>query len=295
MKKKHIVVSEKIKDTVDISKGVFRPSIDDTYHITDTQRDLFNRVSKGAKTSLQKILLKGPPGAGKTEMAIQFAARNKMPMLIMDCANMREPRDWFGYKTIVDGKIIWHESLFDKVVTAGNHVILFDEINRVHPSVLNTLLPLLDRRGFTYLEEKGGCITVGNNTVMFATMNEGMQFTGTTATDAALKDRWGRVVEVSYLPKKEEIDVLCTRTGISPRDAEKLVDIANQIRKKSTGLDATFIGGFSTRQLIICAEDFKIDGVDTLTYTMSNLFDASTGSDSERAAVMQLIQGKFGR
>lgn len=275
--------------------GVFYPEINDTYFITPDVVSLFKRISKLSEGKTQKVLLKGPHGAGKTEMAMQFAARSKRPMIIMDCANLKEPRDWFGYKTIEDGNVVWHESQFDKVVTAGNHVILLDEANRVHPSIMNTLLPLLDGRGFTYLEEKGDCIKVGPGTVFFSTMNEGAAYTGTTSTDMALRDRLGqRIVEVTYLPKDKEVDVLIARTGIAEKAAKALVDIANQIRKKSVGLGSSFSDGFSTRQLIACAEDFVIDGVESLTFTMTNLFSADGGTNSERAAVLQLIQGKFG-
>lgn len=281
----------------DSSRGVFLPEINDTYYITPDIISLFKRIAKmsDSRPSVsQKVMLRGPHGAGKTEMAMQFAARNKMPMIIMDCANLKEPRDWFGYKTIEDGNVVWHESQFDKVVTAGNHVILLDEINRVHPNILNTLLPLLDGRGFTYLEEKGDTIKIGPKTVFFATMNEGAAYTGTASTDIAMRDRWQRMVEVTYLPKEKEVDVLIARTGIAEKAAKALVDIANQIRKKSTGLGSSFSDGFSTRQLIACAEDFVIDGVESLTFTMTNLFSADGGTNSERAAVLQLIQGKFG-
>jgi midasin (ATPase involved in ribosome maturation) len=276
------------------NNGVFRPEINLTYFITPEIKSLFNRIEKRVGDKPQKVLMKGPHGSGKTEMAMQFAARYGYPMLIMDCANLREPRDWFGYKTIENGEVVWHESQFDKIVSLGGHVILLDEINRVHPNVLNTLLPLLDGRGFTYLEEKGDNITVGSKTVFFSTMNEGSEYTGTNSTDAAMKDRWGRIVEVSYLPADKEVDILVARTGINSKDASNLVDIANQIRMKSVGISSSFSFSFSTRQLIACAEDFVIDGVESLTYTMINLFSSDGGANSERAAVLQLIEGKFG-
>lgn len=280
---------------MDMNHGVFVPEVNDTYYITPDIASLFKRVNKLSEVGTQKILLRGPHGAGKTEMAMQFAARFKKPMIIMDCANLKEPRDWFGYKTIEGGEVVWHESQFDKVVSAGNHVILLDEANRVHPTIMNTLLPILDGRGFTYLEEKGGCIKVGPGTVFFSTMNEGAAYTGTASADAALRDRLGqRIVEVTYLPKDKEVDVLIARTGIAEKAAKALVDIANQIRKKSTGIGSSFSDGFSTRQLIACAEDFIVDGVESLTFTMTNLFSAEGGTNSERAAVLQLIQGKFG-
>ena len=277
-----------------MNNGIFNPIVNDTYFIEEDISALFGRIEKNRHNKTQKILLQGPHGAGKTEMAMQYAALNNLPMLIMDCANLREPRDWFGYKKIENGNIVWQESQFDRAIQAGNTVILLDEINRVHPSVLNTLLPLLDNREFTYLQEKGNNIRLGKGMVFFATMNEGAGYSGTSATDYALRDRFSRVVEVKYLLPTKERELLVKRTGIEEDDAASLIDIANQIRKKSVGLNSSYSGGFSTRQLIAAAEDFVDGGVDSLTFTISNLFSSEGGTTSERASVLQLIQGKFG-
>lgn len=274
--------------------GIFTPALNKSYYINSDIENLFSYVEKQRATKTQKVLLKGPHGAGKTEMAMHYAATHKLPMLIMDCANLREPRDWFGYKKIEKSKIVWHPSQFDKAISGGNIVILLDEINRVHPSILNTLLPLLDSRGFTYLEEKGENITVGNGVVFFATMNEGAVYTGTTAMDVALKDRFPRIIEVKYLERDKEIKLLITRTGIDEEDAANLVEIASQIRQKSTGIGSAFTNSMSTRQLIAAAEDFVDGGVDSLTFTITNSFSPEGGTSSERASVLQLIQGKFG-
>ena len=192
--------------------GVFTPVINENFVIDSNIERLFARISRLREASPQKCLLVGPHGAGKTELAMQFAAVSQLPMLIMDCANLREPRDWFGSRNVTDGAITWKASVFDKAVSAGNHVILLDELNRVHPSVLNTLIPLLDGRGFTYLEEKGDVIRVGEGTVFFASMNDGHQYTGTMTTDVALSDRFQRRVEVKYLPKDKEVALLMART-----------------------------------------------------------------------------------
>lgn len=277
-----------------MNNGIFNPVVNDTYFIDEDIQNLFNRIEKNRSNKTQKILLQGPHGAGKTEMAMHYAAIHNLPMLIMDCANLREARDWFGYKKIENGNVVWHESQFDRAIQDGNMVVLLDEINRVHPNVMNTLLPLLDNREFTYLEEKNDIIKLGRGIVFFATMNEGAGYSGTSATDNALRDRFSRVVEVKYLAPEKETELLVKRTGIEIKDANGLVDIANQIRKKSMGIASSFSSGFSTRQLIAAAEDFVDGGVDSLTFTISNLFSSEGGTTSERASVLQLIQGKFG-
>jgi hypothetical protein len=274
--------------------GVFNPKPDETYIIDEQVGQLFKILQISRKNCPQNVNLVGPHGCGKTELAIQFAARLNLPLLIMDCANLREARDWFGYKSAKDGTVFWHESQFVKAVEAGNHVILLDELNRANPHLLNTLMPLLDARRFTYLEEKGDKICVGPGTVFFASMNEGAGYTGTSALDRAIRDRFPRVVELTYLGEKDEIRLLVNRVGISEEIATRLVGMANKIRQDATGLSAALTESMSTRQLIAAAHDFAIGGVETLTFTISNHFSADGDDDSERVRVQNIIQGKFG-
>lgn len=274
--------------------GVFMPKPDSTYIINDNTESLFRILQVSRKHAPQNVNLIGPHGCGKTELAIQFAARCNVPMLIMDCANLREARDWFGFKTAREGTVYWHESQFVRAVEAGNHVILLDELNRANPHILNTLMPLLDGRRFTFLEEKGDKICVGPGTVFFATMNEGAGYTGTASLDRAFRDRFPRVVELTYLGEKDEINLLVNRVGIDKGIAKLLVEMANKIRQDSTGLAASLTESISTRQLLAAAADFAIGGVETLQFTISNHFSPDGDDDSERVKVQNIIQGKFG-
>lgn len=232
---------------------------------------------------------------GKTELAIEYAAQHKLPVLVMDCANVREARDWFGYRTIAAGTVKWKCSLFDKAVAQGHTVVVLDELPRVSPTVLNTLFPLLDRRRFTYIEEKGSILRVGPGTIFFATMNEGYAYTGNTSIDAALTDRFSRRIEVDYLKPSDESKVLQSRTGIPKDDADKLVDLALTIRKKAVGVGATLTKTVSTRQLIAAASDFVALGAEGLAYNLTNHYAAEGGETGERAQLLQMVQGKFGK
>jgi MoxR-like ATPase len=276
------------------ANGVFMPSADETYIINEQVAQLFKILQISRQNCPQNVRLVGPHGCGKTELAIQFAARLGLPLLIMDCANLREARDWFGYKTAREGTVYWHESQFVQAVAAGNHVILLDELNRANPHLLNTLMPLLDARRFTFLEEKGDKICVGPGTVFFASMNEGAGYTGTSALDRAIRDRFPRAVELTYLGEKDETALLMKRVGVDEDIANRLVQMANKIRQDSTGISASLTESLSTRQLIAAAHDFAIGGVETLTFTIINHFSADGDDDSERVRVQNIIQGKFG-
>jgi MoxR-like ATPase len=274
--------------------GVFYPVVDPTYRLHEDTKVLYSVIDAGRAHKPQNVMFKGPHGCGKTEAALQYAAIHGLPVLVMDCANLREPRDWFGYKTLVNGTIQWVTSGFVKAIKRGDVVIVLDEANRVPPAVMNTLLPLLDDRRFTYLEELRETIEVGPGTVFIASANEGSRYTGTSAMDAALRDRFRRIVEFTYLSDKEEVALLQERTGINEKDAVKLVHIANTIRAKASGLEATFSTSVSTRQLLTAAEDLMAAGPSTLTFSIANHFSAEGAADSERYQVLQLIKGKFG-
>jgi nitric oxide reductase NorQ protein len=274
--------------------GVFYPKPDKTYIINKQIEGLFKILEASGKKCPQNVNLIGPHGCGKTELAIQFAARLNRPLLIMDCANLREARDWFGYKTAKEGTVYWHESQFVRAVQAGGHVILLDELNRANPNLLNTLMPILDARRFTYLEERGDKIIVGPETVFFASMNEGAGYTGTSALDRAIRDRFPRAVELTYLGESDETKLLTARTGVDKDIATRLVQMANKIRQDATGLSATLTESLSTRQLLAAAHDFALGGVDTLQFTITNHFSPDGDEDSERVKVQSLIQGKFG-
>jgi MoxR-like ATPase len=277
-----------------LSTGLFFPKPDPTYHINPDMEELMEHVNVVRAITPQNVGLVGPHGCGKTEWAIQFAARYKLGCLIMDAANIREPRDWFGYRDYDGSRIIWRRSLFDRAISEGNVVVVLDELPRAVSSVLNTLFPILDARRFTYLEEKGEVIRVGNGTVFVATMNDGMQYTGNNTLDAALRDRFPRRVEVNYLPPGDESEVLIRRTGISEDDAMKLTDLALTVRQKASGFGASLTQTLSTRQLLAAAHEFKSLGVKGLRYTIINHFSSEGGDTSERAQVLQMVQGKFG-
>ena len=242
----------------------------------------------------ENLLLTGPHGCGKTSLPRWFAARHNMPILIVDCANTREPRDLLGMKTVDGGSIGWQRSQFDLCLEAGNHVIVLDEISRCSDAVRNILFPLLDHRRQTFLEERGDFIRVGKGTVLFATINIGFQYTGSGTVDAALDDRFVKKIEVNYLPLEKEADVLVKRTGINRTDALKLAEVAESVRKSAMGNGATLTRTISTRQLVEAAESYKSIGVSGLTYTISNHFCAEGGTESERQQVLLILQGKFG-
>lgn len=278
--------------------GVYYPEQDKTFVMADHMIKMFGhlmmRASQGSNP--ENILLKGPQGCGKTETAMQFAAIAGLPVLKINCALIREPRDWFGYKSAEGGAVFWVQSEFSKLIERGGAVVLLDEISRATPPVLNAILPLLDSTGFTFLEEVKQTIRRGPDLYFFATANIGNQFTGTYgALDKALDDRFAIRINVNYLTPDKEAGLLVARTGINKKQAEKLVKVANLVRTNSS---ANFGGKLSTtistRNLLDTAILYQSLGNDAFEYTILPMFCSKGGTKSQEAEVRQIIQSQFG-
>lgn len=278
--------------------GVLRPEVDSTFIMKPGLEQLFGHLLQRGSTGHrpENVLLQGPQGCGKTETALQFAARAGLPVLKINCALIREPRDWFGYKSVEGGNVFWVKSEFAKLVERGGAVVLLDEISRATPPVLNSLLPLLDGTGVTFLEEVKQVVRRGPDLYFFATANIGNQFTGTYGKlDKALDDRFAVRIKATYLPADKEQSLLVTRTGIANDVARRMVKIANKVRKNSSAafggkLSATI----STRSLLDTAVLFQSLGPDAFEYTIVPLFSSKGGASSQEAEVRQIIQSQFG-
>ena len=240
------------------------------------------------------LLITGPSGCGKTTFAQWLGAKYKMPVCIIHIANFRETRDLFGHKDYDGTAIVWKRSLLDKAFGLGNHIIVFDEINRAVDSIRNGLMPLLDHQQRTWLDEKGDWVVNAKGNIVIGTANIGIEFTGTSALDAALESRFKLREEVTFLKPNEEAGVLVSRTGIKRDDALKLAEVAETIRTKAVSHEATLTRTISTRQLCEAAEWYQTMGVSGLRYTLANHFSAEGGENSERTQVLQTIQLKFG-
>lgn len=279
--------------------GMLVPSLDKRYYVAEDHERLLAVVNGLSKSSSQNVMIVGPQGNGKTELAIWFAAKHSRPLIIMNCATIREPKDWFGYKSAKDGSIFWHRSEFVKAVTTPNAVIVLDEFNRLHSTVHNSLYPLLDARRCTFVEELGEVVRVAPGVVFLATCNIGMSHSGTFVMDAAIEDRFSVRIDVDYLPAKAEQDVLIKKTGVDKTVAKNLVKLARLTRSKATGAHATITKGISTRQLLASAVlmgEYIRAGVPphrVLEYTVLPYYSKDGGASSEQSQVAQMINGIF--
>lgn len=280
-------------------RGVMYPTMDTNFYVSSDTRTVFDAISSLAVNAPQNIIVTGPQGQGKTGSAIWLAAALNRPCLIMNCATIRETKDWFGYRYVENGQILWHKSDFVRAVTMGDCVIVLDEFNRLHTTLHNALYPLLDERRITFVEEIDDAIQVAPGTIFFATCNVGFAHGGTYTLDSAIEDRFGFRVDLDFLPAEQEAAVIVAKTGVDRAVADRLARLGRDVRRKARGASATLSKAISTRQLLHTATLMKELGkknvpiTKALEFTVIPYYSKEGGTESERSQVLQIVQGIF--
>lgn len=283
--------------------------------VTEIDRDYFyidpaNQAKSNMWMKLRReqsivmnMLVIGPSGCGKTELLQRLGREYDMPTYKIDCASITTPDKWVGHKELVatdkGQETIYIKSMLLKQLAGEDGfepgIVIFDEINRLPATLLNTLIPILDGSQKVWVPDLGIYSEVHPNTMIAATANLGVGYSGTHSMDIALQDRFGAVMEATFPVAAEEIKVLMRRAGIDEARATILVNIANQARAKANNNDV-LSKYVSTRALIDCAfwvgAGMKI--LDAAQATFVKKFSAEGGAESERMAIELIVKGIAG-
>jgi nitric oxide reductase NorQ protein len=268
------------------------PDIDKTFVVSDIAKTLLEAVLKIPNGKIRNVLLTGPAGCGKTDLARYTSAIGRAPFFEFNLVLYREPIDIFGEKGVANGQTFFAPSEFVRAIETPGAVILLDEVNRATPPVWNALMPLLDHRKEVHVEGLQRIVRVADNVTFIGTANIGAQFTGTYRLDEALESRFPYHLEVNYLTRKEESKLLSDRCGIKTADANALATVAETIRAKASGFGGTLSKAVSTRQLLAAGWLIAMGMTpgQAMNFTVVPKFDTEGGESSERAQVLQTIQ-----
>ena len=134
---------------------------------------------------LGSFIFLGPTGVGKTELAralAEFLFDDEQAMVRIDMSEYQEKHTVSRMIGAPPGYVGYEEAgqLTEAVRRRPYAVVLFDEIEKAHPEVLNVLLQLLDDGRLT--DGKGRTIDF-KNTVVIMTSNLGSQFIAQESTD----------------------------------------------------------------------------------------------------------------
>ena len=132
---------------------------------------------------LGSFIFLGPTGVGKTELAralAEFLFDDEQSMIRIDMSEYQEKHTVSRLIGAPPGYVGYEESgqLTEAVRRRPYSVVLFDEIEKAHPEVLNVMLQLLDDGRLT--DGKGRTVDF-KNTVVIMTSNIGSHFIAETA------------------------------------------------------------------------------------------------------------------
>lgn len=144
-----------------------------------TEKILISRAGlKSPNKPMGNFLLLGPTGTGKTELAKLLAEKMQMQLLRYDMSEYQESHSVSkligappGYVGFDDGKM-GGGLLIGDIEKHPNSVILFDEVEKAHPSVLTVLLQMMDE-GF--VSGSNGRKADCRNSMILLTSNLGAQ------------------------------------------------------------------------------------------------------------------------
>jgi ATP-dependent Clp protease ATP-binding subunit ClpB len=136
---------------------------------------------------LGSFIFLGPTGVGKTELAralAEFLFDNEQAMIRIDMSEYQEKHTVSRLIGAPPGYIGYDEAgqLTEAVRRRPYSVVLFDEIEKAHPEVLNVLLQLLDDGRLT--DSKGRTVDF-KNTVVIMTSNIGSHFIAEVASTSS--------------------------------------------------------------------------------------------------------------
>ena len=200
---------------------------------------------KDPKRPIGSFIFLGSSGVGKTEMAkalAEFMFDDEEALVRIDMSEYREQHTVSRLFGAPPGYVGYEEGgqLTEAVRRRPYRVVLFDEIEKAHPEVWNSLLQILDDGRLT---DGQGRVVDFRNTVLIMTSNLGTEFVtrsgslgfqrfgegeqadrerdATAKIEKALKDTF----RPEFLNRVDEIIIFCP---LATEDMEKIVDLQMQ-------------------------------------------------------------------
>src|SRR5918992_722990 len=193
---------------------------------------------KDPKRPVGSFIFLGPTGVGKTELArtlAEYLFGEEDALIRIDMSEYQEKHTVSRLVGAPPGYVGYEEAgqLTEQVRRRPYSVVLFDEIEKAHPDVFNTLLQVLDDGRLT--DAKGRTVNF-ENTVVIMTSNVGSQhlvstrqfgFTSGDGVDFRETERRAReALERAFRPEfLNRVDEIIVFQPLTKEDVLKIVDI----------------------------------------------------------------------
>ena len=207
--------------------------------------DAIRRARSGLKDPKRPIgsfIFIGPSGVGKTELAkalAEFMFDNEEALVRIDMSEYREQHNASRLFGAPPGYVGYEEGgqLTEAVRRRPYRVILFDEIEKAHPEVWNSLLQILDDGRLT--DGQGRTVNF-RNTVLIMTSNLGTEFVRKSGTlgflqtegdeeDKIAHQKIEKALKDTFRPEfLNRIDEIITFSKLSLDEMKEIVDLQLQ-------------------------------------------------------------------
>jgi MoxR-like ATPase len=179
----------------------------------------------------------GPSGSGKTTNPRQFAAVTGRRFVDITCTKHTEVADLVGGDAAKGGETFWQDGALIEAVKVPGTVILIDEPTLASPGVQAIFQAITDDSRIYTIHATGEVVKIADGVFFIVADNtngagdETGQYAGTHQSNAALVNRFRRMIRVDYMTRPQEAKALVNWTSIPQPAAEHVVDFFARARK----------------------------------------------------------------
>ena len=194
------------------------------------------------------LLFVGPTGVGKTELSKQLSQHLDIPLVRFDMSEYQEKHTVARMIGSPPGYVGYEEGglLTEAIRKTPNCVLLLDEIEKVHPDILNVLLQVMD---YATLTDNTGKKADFKNVILIMTSNAGARDIGKSmlgfgervVDKSAIKEEVERVFAPEFRNRIDEIVVFNKMNEEMARNiSEKVMkSFAEKLAAKNIKLEVT--------------------------------------------------------
>jgi ATP-dependent Clp protease ATP-binding subunit ClpB len=177
---------------------------------------------------LGSFIFLGPTGVGKTELAralAEFLFDSEAAMIRLDMSEYMEKHTVSRLIGAPPGYVGYDEGgqLTEAVRRRPYSVVLFDEIEKAHPEVFNSLLQILDDGRLT---DGHGRTVDFKNTIVIMTSNIGSQYIAEISDEQAMRERVMEALRLHFKPEfLNRVDDILIFQRLTKEQLRKIVEL----------------------------------------------------------------------